>query len=104
MSATSLTMVVGDDGTIYLQGELLLTTIDEALALSRPLFMLHCGDLTIDLAGVSRGDSAAIALLIHWVREFRSHGRYLSFSHTPPHLLRLAEASELLQILPFATR
>ena len=103
MSATPFTIVVAADGTISVQGELLLATVEEALTLSHKIFLKQDGDLTVDLGGVSRGDSAGLALLIHWLRELRGSGRYLTFIHTPPHLLRLAEASDLTNILPFAS-
>lgn len=100
---SAFTIEVAADGTILFQGELLLTTVEQALAQSRKLFLVQEGDLTVDLSGVGRGDSAGLALLIHWVRELRGSGRYLSFIHVPPHLMRLAEASDLTNILPFSS-
>jgi len=102
MPDTLLNMVVAADGTISLQGELSFMTVEGALTLSHEIFSEQSGDLIIDLGGVTRGDSAGLALLIHWVRELWGSGRYLSFTHTPTHLLRLVQASDLEDILPFA--
>ena len=102
MTTSSISVTIGNDGIVSLQGELLLTTIEDALKLGHKLFRDSVGDLTIDLAGVSRGDSAGLALLIHWLRELHSRGRQLSFDGVPSHLLRLAEASDLTNILSFS--
>ena len=104
MNANLFSMVCADNGSVVIEGELVLVNVEAALALSQQIFQLQGGDLTIDLGGVTRGDSAGLALLIHWVRELHSSGRYLSFIHTPAHLLRLADASDLTNILPFAVR
>ena len=103
MGTSAFSMVVGGDGIISLQGSLLLVTVESVLKQSSPIFVQQAGDLTIDLAGVSHADSAGLALLIHWVRELRAAGRYLSYIQTPTHLLRLAHANGVEDILPFAT-
>lgn len=95
-------MVVGSDGIVSIQGSLLLATVSGVLRQSQKLFRQQDGDLTIDLAGVTHADSAGLALLIYWVREHRGQGRYLSYIQTPSHLLQLAEANDLENILPFA--
>ena len=97
-----ISILEGADGIVSVQGALLLVTVEEALRQSGEIFKGHEGDAIIDLAGVNRADSAGLALLIHWVRELRTSGRYLSYIHTPTHLLKLAQASDLENILPFA--
>lgn len=102
MAPNKFSMMVGGDGIILLQGALLLATVEPLLKQSSQTFVQLTGDLTIDLAGVTHADSAGLALLIHWVRELRAAGRYLSYIQTPTHLLDLARANGVEEILPFA--
>ncbi|MDH3355038.1 MAG: STAS domain-containing protein [Chromatiales bacterium] len=102
MGTVSFNLVAAADGLLSAEGELSLVTVEAALILSRHIFQQQQGDVTVDLGEVSRADSAGLALLILWVRELRGRGRTLTFVHTPPHLLRLAGASNLSNILPFS--
>lgn len=56
--------------------------------------------LSIDLAGVTAGDSAGLALLIEWLSVARAAGRALRFEHLPGQLAQLARLSEVEDLLP----
>ena len=47
--------------------------------------------LTIDFAGVTGVDSAAVALLLEWRRQSAARSKRLDFINLPPNLLALAE-------------
>ena len=47
--------------------------------------------LTIDFAGVTGVDSAAVALLLEWRRQAAARAKRLEFIHLPANLLALAE-------------
>ena len=66
-------LVENDDGSWLLQGEL--------GSLSVPSVLQHAGvnmlgkePITVDLKGVTRADSAGLALLVEWLRESESAG------------------------------
>jgi phospholipid transport system transporter-binding protein len=58
--------------------------------------------LRIDLAGVSRADSAGVALLIEWLREARGRGQDLRFINAPPQMMAIIRVAGLDKLLPFA--
>jgi phospholipid transport system transporter-binding protein len=47
--------------------------------------------LTIDFAGITGVDSAAVALLLEWRRQAAQRGKRLDFINLPPNLLALAQ-------------
>ena len=49
------------------------------------------GDMEVDLSGISGFDSAALALLLDWMRECAAHGGKLTLKSMPPGLSSLAE-------------
>jgi phospholipid transport system transporter-binding protein len=53
----------------------------------------------IDLAGVSSGDSAGLALLIEWLSVARSVKRPLRYENIPSQLQQLARLSEVEELL-----
>jgi phospholipid transport system transporter-binding protein len=53
----------------------------------------------IDLAGVSAGDSAGLALLIEWLSVARSVKRPLRYENIPSQLQQLARLSEVEELL-----
>lgn len=66
-------------------------TNDNATALvDRGLAAIRGGDLAIDLAGVAKVDSAAVALLLAWQRAAHAQGGCLALANVPPALASLA--------------
>jgi phospholipid transport system transporter-binding protein len=53
----------------------------------------------IDLAQVTRTDSAGLALLIEWLREASRRGGRIELQNPPPQLLALAGAANLEGVL-----
>lgn len=97
MKATPIS--VDADGRVPLQGPLTFATVSRLLADSRGLFDGH-KQLCFDLQAVTGVDSAALALLVEWLRLGERHGVAVRFAHVPAALRSLAEVSELEQIEP----
>ena len=57
------------------------------------------GDIVLDLSGVTRANSAGLALLIEWQRLARRPGRTLTIRNAPASLRNLARVSELESVL-----
>lgn len=55
--------------------------------------------LQIDLAEVTRTDSAGLALLVEWLRAASRQGGRIEFLNLPPQMLALAEAANLEHVL-----
>ncbi len=53
----------------------------------------------VDLARVSRADSAGLALLIEWSLAARAAGRLLRYSNVPPAIASLAGISDVAELL-----
>lgn len=99
----SNSQISGEGGRFQISGELSFNTVNALLAESRStLFVNSATQLDIELGGVSRADSAGLALLIEWMRMARDHDKALCFHHLPEQLLAIARAGELEQLLPVA--
>ncbi len=57
------------------------------------------GAAEVDLAAVSAGDSAGLALLIEWLSVARSAGRALHYINVPLQLRQLARLSDVEDLL-----
>jgi phospholipid transport system transporter-binding protein len=55
--------------------------------------------LTIDFAGITAVDSAAVALLLEWRRLARSRGKALDFVNLPQTLLALATLYGVVELI-----
>ena len=78
-----------------------VTNANAAGLLERGLAAIRAGDLTIDLAGVTTVDSAAVALLLAWQRAAAEQGKRLTFAAVPPGVASLAGlygVDDLLQV------
>lgn len=53
----------------------------------------------VDLARVTRADSAGLALLIEWTLAARAAGRSLRYSNVPPAVASLAGISDVAELL-----
>jgi len=85
-----------------LEGELSFETIPGVLARSAEYAAKNDVPqrFTIDFAGITGVDSAAVALLLDWRRMAAARGKTLAFTNLPANLLALAElygVAELIQ-------
>lgn len=89
------------DSQIYrISGELTLETARAVMMESENLFD-SAAKLDIDLAQVTRADSAGLALLVTWMRQANQSEKSICFEHVPAQMLAIAKASGLDAILPF---
>lgn len=88
----------GGDGTWGLVGELGFATVSGLLK-STPRRFFEGGDVRLDLSGVTRADSAGLALLVEWLRESANRGRSIDFLHMPEQMLSIARVCGLADIL-----
>ena len=58
------------------------------------------GTLVIDLARVEAVDSAAVSLLLSWLRRAQSNQVVLSFANVPDNLMSLARLYGVADLLP----
>jgi phospholipid transport system transporter-binding protein len=56
--------------------------------------------LVVDLAQVETVDSAAVSLLLAWLREAQRNSMQLCFAHVPENLLSLARLYGVADMLP----
>jgi len=90
---------VDEDGRLYLIGELSFQTVPDVLIRCQDMLNGHAGDMQVNLEGVSRSDSAGLALLVELVRMKRAQGQAVTFSHVPEQMQAMALVSRLEQVL-----
>ena len=89
------------DGNWLLEGELGVASVPALLAHAESA-LDGSGDIEVDLKGVSRADSAGLALLVELMRESSGNGRRIVFNHVPAQLLSIARVCGLEKILPLS--
>lgn len=92
---------VDEAGRLNVVGDLNFQTVPALWADSEAVFR-QAPKLEIDLAAVSRADSAGLALLVEWMRQARRAGKPIRFYNIPRQMLAIARVSSLDQILPLA--
>lgn len=86
------------DGRFALQGPVTFATAGTLLGAGNDLFRA-AADAELDLAGVSRVDSAALALLLEWLRQSEQDGRRLRFRAIPERLQSIAKLTGVADML-----
>jgi phospholipid transport system transporter-binding protein len=87
-------------GRITVTGELTFATARDARELgTRVLESSSASRLVIDCAGVTRADSAGLAVLIDWLGWGRRRSREVSLENIPQALVAIARISELDELL-----
>lgn len=86
------------DGLYRIFGALVFTSVPELLRASRGLYGRNA-PRTLDLAGVSRADSAGLALLIEWSRVGPRGDARPRFVGVPAQLMKMARVSGLERVL-----
>ncbi len=56
-------------------------------------------DLEVDCSGITRSDSAGLAVLLDWMAVMKKEGRPLCFANLPPGLLAVARISAVEEML-----
>lgn len=102
MTKTGLATIVRlSDGRYELAGELDFDSVPPLLEEAERLFAADpAKSAVVDLATVSRGNSAALGLMLEWVRVFRQQNREIHFRNVPDELLAIAHVSDLDDLLP----
>jgi phospholipid transport system transporter-binding protein len=86
------------DRRLAARGELGFATA--AAALPAGLALIEPGkDWTVDLAGITTGDSAGLAVLVEWIAVARARGVTLRYEGVPEQILAVARISDLEQLL-----
>jgi phospholipid transport system transporter-binding protein len=89
-----------NDGVYFIKGELNMQTVPALTTTTNAMLLRDNGDVVIDLANVSRADSAGLALLVEWCRLARRYKLNLAFRNVPNQLMQIARLSELDDLLP----
>jgi len=100
-AAPKATLTERAAGRYALEGELGFRTVTRLDREARRAFADQ-RELEVDLAGVTRCDSAALALLLEWVGRAHRAGVALRFRNLPSALLSIAAISEVEDLLPRA--
>jgi phospholipid transport system transporter-binding protein len=101
-AATPLALQAAAGGTLALTGELTLAQVGPWRERGRRMLAAAAAGgtaLRIDLAGVTRVDSAGLALLVDWLAWAGGAHCSLAFEAVPPALHALARLSGLEQLL-----
>ena len=89
------------EGRFAVEGELLFRTVTALDRVARKAFTGNSA-VEVDLAGVTRCDSAALALLLEWAGRAQRGGTTLRYRSLPSALLTIAAISEVEELLPRA--
>jgi len=86
------------DGRFALSGEMTFDTAERILKESEEPFEAHT-QLEVDLSGVSRSDSAGLALLLEWVTWANHTVREVRFTGMPERVSAIAKTTEVERLL-----
>lgn len=86
------------DGRYAVSGELTFATVPAVLRETRGWFT-EGGAIAVDLAGVSRADSAGLALLLEWLRSAKQRSARVVFEHMPAQIHAIARLTALEPVL-----
>ena len=86
------------NGIWKLEGNLGFSTVSGLLK-DTPRRFFAGGDIKLDLSGVVRADSAGLALLVEWLREFERDNRSIEFRNMPEQMQSIARVCGLADIL-----
>jgi len=85
---------------LKVKGKISFETVLELKKQGEEFLRLGCGQCVIDLSGVIQGGSAAVSLLLSWLRYSNEHNIQLSYCDLPVDMLNVAQLSGVDQLLP----
>lgn len=90
-------MMKREGGRLLVSGRLTMDTIGTQFG--DAMQPLEGKAWTIDLAAVETADSAAVSLLLGWLRNAQSHGASVTFANVPENLRSLANLYGVADVL-----
>ena len=95
---TAFRIAPAGNGRLAAGGDLEFATA--AAALQAGLSLIGPGQAwTIDLAGITAGDSAGLAVLVEWMSAARERGASVHYESVPAQILAIARISGLEELL-----
>lgn len=88
-------------GRFRVSGALDFQTVPE-LAEQADVLFSQSETIDVDLSGVTRADSAGVALLVEWMHEAHRQKKGIRYLNIPTQMLAIARVSSLDHILPLA--
>ena len=86
------------EGRFELTGEMTFETAERILLASEEPFEQHTR-IDVELAGVTKADSAGLALLLEWITWANHTVREIRFHSMPERILAIARTTEVDQLL-----
>ena len=86
------------EGHFALSGEMTFETAERILMASEEPFEQHTR-IEMDLSGVTKADSAGLALLLEWITWANHTVREIRFESMPERILAIARTTEVEQLL-----
>ena len=86
------------EGLFALSGEMTFETAERILVASEGPFEQHTR-IEVDLAGITKADSAGLALLLEWITWANHTVREIRFLSMPERILAIARTTEVEQLL-----
>ncbi|MDG4605006.1 MAG: STAS domain-containing protein [Candidatus Contendobacter sp.] len=90
-----------DGETLRIRGELDFDSVAELWNATESLFAA-APPSRIDLSGISRANSAGVALLVEWLGRTRRQGQELIFVNVPAQMRAIITIADLDTVLPLA--
>jgi len=91
-----------EGGVLRVEGPLVQGSVVGVREQAEPLIeqkLAAAGTLVLDLSEVTRVDSSALSLVLHWMRRARANGAALELRNLPEQMRALARTSRMEQYL-----
>jgi phospholipid transport system transporter-binding protein len=88
-------------GNFAVHGELALGSVAQLLQESKQRFR-ETSPQSIDFTGITRTDSAGVALLVEWFRLAKAQQREVRFVNAPAQMMAIIHVADLNDLLPLA--
>ncbi len=96
-------VVLKPDGAIAVSGEVSFNNVVFLKNAGEPLIDGIKGEVVVDMSAVDRAGSAAISLLLSWLRYCQFTSKEIIFRNLPDDLMGLAMVSGVDELLPVTT-
>lgn len=93
-------MIQREGERLLVSGQLTMDTIGASFA--DAMLPPEGKNWTVDLAQVEAADSAAVSMLLSWLRNAQRHGAQLTFVNVPDNLRSLADLYGVADALPLS--